>query len=53
MLNFILNNLHWERVRFTLPKFEISYNTSLKDSLIQLGMKKPFESKADFLLSQS
>ena len=48
MLNFILNNLHWERVRFTLPKFEISYNTSLKDSLIQLGMKKPFESKADF-----
>ena len=48
-LNTILNSLSSEKVNLQLPKFELNFETSLVETLKQMGMVFPFDkSKADF-----
>lgn len=44
----IINGLKSVKVNLFLPKFKIEYNASLKDFLINLGVKKCFTSSAEF-----
>ena len=44
----IINGLKFVKVNLFLPKFKIEYNASLKDFLINLGVKKCFTSSAEF-----
>ena len=48
MLNTILAGLKSKKVRLSLPKFEIEFETKLKDILIRLGMVQAFNGNADF-----
>lgn len=45
----IIHSMRRETVRFRLPKFELDFSTSLKNQLIEMGMREAFDpSKADF-----
>ena len=47
-LNTILAGFTSKRVSLSLPKFEIEFETKLKDILIRLGMVQAFDVTADF-----
>lgn len=45
----ILHSMRRTTVRFRLPKFELDFSTSLKNQLIEMGMREAFDAaKADF-----
>ena len=44
----IINNLKYLKVNLQMPKFEITYNKSLKEVLKSMGANLAFEPKADF-----
>lgn len=43
-----LLDMKMEQVKLTLPKFKITWETSLKDTLQQMGLRAPFSDEADF-----
>ena len=47
-LNTIINNMKYNKVNLKLPKFELEYSKSLKEILIDMNVKLPFENIADF-----
>jgi len=44
----IIDNLKYSKVNIEMPKFEINYKESLKNIFIDMGVKLPFDNKADF-----
>ena len=44
----IINNLKYSKVNLQIPKFEITYQNSLKEVLKGMGVNLAFEPKADF-----
>ena len=44
----IINNLKYSKVNLQIPKFEITYQNSLKEVLKSMGVNLAFEPKADF-----
>ena len=44
----IINNMKYNKVNLKLPKFELEYSKSLKEILIDMNVKLPFENIADF-----
>ena len=50
-INDLLSKLHKpvkQELSISLPRFEFEYKTSLKNDLIQMGIKKAFDPDADF-----
>lgn len=47
-ISHILFNVINRNVRIELPRFNVSYSTSLKDTLTQLGLVSAFSDNADF-----
>ena len=47
-VNRILDNMTPKMVELTFPKFEVEFESKLKDVLKRLGMNKAFEGDADF-----
>ena len=48
VLNTLLAGLTSKKVKLSLPKFEIEFETKLKEILIRLGMAQAFDITADF-----
>ena len=44
----IIDNLKYSKVNIEMPKFEINYKESLKNIFMDMGVKLPFDNKADF-----
>ena len=44
----IIDNFKYSKVNIEMPKFEINYKESLKNIFIDMGVKLPFDNKADF-----
>ena len=44
----IINNMKYNKVNLKLPKFELEYSKNLKEILIDMNVKLPFENIADF-----
>ncbi len=47
-LNTIINKLQSTYIQLELPKFELDFSSSLKNSLLKLGMPLAFSDDADF-----
>ena len=47
-LNTLIKKLRYAKVNLELPKFELEFSTSVKDILIDMGMKNAFTDYADF-----
>ena len=44
----IIDNLKYSKVNIEMPKFEINYKENLKNIFMDMGVKLPFDNKADF-----
>ena len=44
----IIDNLKYSKVNIEMPKFEINYKESLKNIFMDMGVKLPFDNRADF-----
>ena len=44
----IIDNLKYSKVNIEMPKFEINYKESLKNIFMDMGVKLPFNNRADF-----
>lgn len=47
-ISHILFNLFYRTVNMQLPRFNVTYSASLKETLVQLGLENPFTENADF-----
>ena len=44
----IIDNFKYSKVNIEMPKFEINYKESLKNIFMDMGVKLPFDNRADF-----